>query len=205
VVRKVKIYAEDATGGKGKNQSANIAFREGFGKFAAKLGIASAPSFVPCGGRDKTWEVAWAKFVRKEENELILLLVDSEEPTHYEPEKAWQHLRFCEGQSWSALQQQHARFIFMMVTPMETWIAADEGALQRFFGQSYRSGEIAEWPKPESVAKEDVLKALESASSGEHSKGAKSFELIGELDPKAVAAKCPHTAHFCKSLQAFCQ
>lgn len=180
----------------------NIAFREGFSKLAAKLDLANAPSFVPCSGRRETWDVAWQSFLDRERDELILLLVDSEEQTTHEPRDAWQHLRGRDG--WTALGETHGRYVFMMVTAMETWIAVDENALAARFKSDYRGNSVPKWPKPEAIDKNDVRDALEKASSGKFAKGEISFELIGLLDPDTVAARCPHAKHFFECLKLFC-
>ncbi len=201
-MRKVKVYVEGATRGKGKNQSANIALRRGFRQFADKLGIEQSPAFVPCGGRTQTWDVAWNSFWSRQQDEFILLLVDSEEPAGADPQLAWRHLKLREG--WAELEDQHGRYVFMMVTAMETWLVADELALARKFGRAYRAGVVPKWQNLESVAKADIYTALDQATSGLYSKGERSFELVGEIDPNIVSARCPHAKHFCDSLKSLC-
>lgn len=88
---------------------------------------------------------------------------------------------------------------------METWFIADPTWLARYFGSDFKPARVPAWPKLEDVAKADILRTLERATSDcskAYSKGKVSFELLAGLDPTAVKAKCPNAKALLDRLRA---
>ena len=148
------------------------------------------PKIVRGEGRSATFR----KFrtTRQRVNELFLLLVDSEGPV-VSGHSSWQHLR--NRDNWEQPTGADDDSAHLMVQVMETWFLADRDALRRFFGPSLNENHFGQWPDLEVVHKDTVLNALERATANcqkPYSKGKVSFELLGQIDPEAVAAACPH-------------
>lgn len=206
-MKRVKVYVEGATRGKGSQPTINIEFRRAFHKFAEKLNLKYLPEFVPCAGRTQAWEIAYEKFLTHDEGEIVMLLVDSEEPSKYPATEAWQHLRDREHDKWTDLKASNKRYVFMMAVTMEAWLLADPEGLARYCGQGFKPGKIPAWPDIEAVSKDDINDTLEAVTVGSekpYEKGKRSFEALGAINPKTVAEKCPHAAQFIKRLAADC-
>lgn len=206
-MKRVKVFVEGATRGRGGNSSANIACRRAFAKLAERCGAINKPEFVHCGGRSHTWTAAWNEFLNRKEGEIILLLVDSEQPTSLPPEDAWKFLATQPSEPWKDLGERNARYVFLMVVMMETWLLADSAALARYFGIVFRTNQIPNWPSPEDIGKESILETMAKATQEcqrQYEKGQTSFEALAEVDPKLIAQKCPHAAYFFQRLKEEC-
>ncbi len=206
-MKNVKVYVEGATRGKRKNKSVNIEFRKAFHLLSEKVGVAHVPEYVPCGGRSQTWDLAWDRFLKREQDEIIFLLVDSETRTNFGPKDAWKFLASQPLEPWTELDQRNARYVFLMVVMMETWLLADPDALARYFGDGFRSNQIPSWPKLEEIEKDSILETLSNATQEcrkRYKKGERSFEALAEADPNVIARKCPHAAYFFQRLVEEC-
>ena len=81
-----------------------------------------------------------------------------------------------------------------MTTCMETWIASDRNALREHFGQHLHEVALPALPDIEARTRQDVLQNLQHATGdcpGPYTKGPKSFEVLGKLDPDAIAQHLP--------------
>ena len=84
-----------------------------------------------------------------------------------------------------------------MVQCMETWCLADRDALKDFFGHEFQESALPSDTVLESRSKADVLNALSHATRDcgrdrQYSKGRRSFELVGNLDPAKLKSRLPH-------------
>jgi len=81
-----------------------------------------------------------------------------------------------------------------MTTCMETWIIVDRAALARHYGQKLQSSALPPLVNVESRTREDVQTRLKNATSGcsnPYAKGKRSFEVLGELDPRTLKLHLP--------------
>jgi len=210
-VKQVTVFVEGATAGKGKNESCNIQARKAFRKLSEKLEIKNSPRFALCGGRTSTYEKAWERWTSRDRGECVLLLVDSEEllsaPNNH-VQFAWRHLVERTDDRWSMLTETNKNHVFLMVTTMETWLLADPTAIQKTFGSNAKVHQIPNWPNYEAVAKHaafDQLVAMTGGCNKQYAKGQIAFELLENVDPWLVAAKCPHAKFFFERLIDECK
>ncbi len=187
---KVRIYIE----GGGDGLRLDSIFREAWMRFFEKAGLqGSMPATIRGKGREHTFDLFRTAVQCKREEEINILLVDSEElvsPQH----SAWQHLKARDN--WDPPSGAKQEDAFLMVCSMETWLIADRAALQSFF-PGLRDKHLPKWSNLESKRKQDVFAALDRATAGckrPYRKGAVSFELLAELDPKEVEKHCPAAA-----------
>lgn len=207
-MRKVSVFVEG--GGDSKNQSANIACRKAFRSVAQKLDVKNMPTFVACGSRTSTWEIAWQAYSNRDPEDCVFLLVDSEEkPSEANnlPQFAWKHLRERQFDRWLSLSPINSNYVFLMVTTMETWLIADPSALKSFFSHNFNSDLIPDWLNLEEVEKPRPLEILKKASAecaSVYEKGKISFEILEKVSPSIVASRCPHAKFFFDRLVAEC-
>jgi len=181
------IYIE----GGGDRNELKIRCRRGYQSLLGKMGLQRMPRTVACGGRD----TAFDKFKTAIRNgQDAILLVDSEDPV---AEKAtpWSHLKARDG--WDQPANTDDEQAQLMVTCMETWIVADHEALKRVFGSCMRESSLPPLVELESRNRHDVLAALENATKScgrtrMYKKGARSFQILGELNPSTLKTHLPH-------------
>ena len=143
---------------------------------------------VACGGRDAAF-----KAFRNAANggdTIAALLVDSEAPVsttptaHLARRDGWQ-LQFADGDA-----------VHLMVQVMEAWIAADVGALNRYYGSGFERGRLPRRATLEDVSKADLARSLDRAtagtSKGSYRKIRHASELLCLTDPEIVKQRCPH-------------
>jgi hypothetical protein len=85
-----------------------------------------------------------------------ILLRDSEGPAD-----AALSASLCRQQEWD---QRHAGSIFWMVQMMEAWFHADKGALQKFYGNSFKESALKKNPMVEEIRKKDLEDGLREAT-----------------------------------------
>ena len=184
---KVAIYIE----GGGTDNSLGRAFRGAWRDFFTSAGFAGRlPAIKRGGSRNQTFE-SFVEAVRKAgPDELPILLVDSEGPVQ-ESESAWQHLQDSDG--WRRPASADDDSAFLMVQAMEAWLLADRDALREYFGERFNESRLPRRDNPEEIPKDDLEPALRRASENcgrQYDKGAVSFEILGRLDARKVAAQC---------------
>lgn len=187
----VTIYIE---GGGYHSKELQTLCREGFRKLLEKAGFRDRmPRLVACGPRDNTYRDFRIALRHARMGEYPILLVDSEDPVN--TPQAWEHLQ--RRDSWARPEGAEAAQAHLMVTCMETWVIADRATLSAFFGHCLHEGALLPENNLETRSKEDVQTALENATHGcgrdrEYSKGRRSFQLVGELNPEVLRARLPH-------------
>lgn len=185
---KIKLYIE----GGGSDPTQATQFREAWKTFFKKAGFDRELAVVRGGSRNDTFD-DYRNAVRiKRQDSLPLLLVDSEDLVG-EGRDEWMHLKERDG--WERPENAGDKDAFLMVCCMETWFLADREALKKFFHGCWRDKAVPQWSNLEAVAKADVLRVLDQATAGcgkkAYAKGKRSFEILKEIDPAIVEAKCP--------------
>ena len=148
---------------------------------------------VPCGGRREAYEKFRNARDHAEEDEIIVLLVDSEAPvTAATPSE---HLGTRLGDRWD-LTGVPADHIHLMVQTMETWLVAEPDALQRYYGQNFARNALPRADDLELVEKTAVADALRRAtqrtSKGEYHKINHASDLLKQIDVATVRQRCGH-------------
>jgi hypothetical protein len=122
---KVTIYVE----GGGDSKELHRRCRQAFSTLLTRAGFGGRlPRIVACGSRNETFDDFRTAF--RDKVAYAILLVDSEDSVTFAP---WEHL--AARDAWTRPEGAHDDQAQLMVTCMETWIAADRDALRRIFGQ----------------------------------------------------------------------
>ncbi|MFV8749749.1 DUF4276 family protein [Nannocystaceae bacterium ST9] len=203
MVKKIQrtLYVEGAAQ---NNKASRSEFRKALGKLFERAGIRMKPSVVPCGSRQRAFETFCSALAKADSDEVVLLLVDSEAPVT--TEDPWEHVRRREGDGWVKPERATPDQLHLMVQMMEAWFLADPDALERHFGKGFRRDALPKHADIEKVAKLEVYRALEAATtptkSGPYGKGSHSFKILAELDPKKLEAASPWAQRLFQALAA---
>jgi len=89
---------------------------------------------------------------------------------------------------------------------METWIVADQEAVERFFGQNLHANALPPAVDLENRSKDDVQESLERATRNcgrnrNYRKGKRSFDLLAQLDAEVLRKSLPHFRRLCTLLE----
>lgn len=159
---------------------------------------APRPRVVACGSRNRAFE-AFAHALRTADR-TCLLLVDSESAVRG---GRWAHVHRKDG--WTAPPGVDEQNLHFMAQAMEAWLCADPDALARAFGAGFRPQRLPRRIHLEEEPVAELVKKLRAASAtsrrGEYDKG-RDIELLGELAPDRVVARCPHARRFLEVLKA---
>jgi hypothetical protein len=147
----------------------------------------------PCGGRKSAYDAFMAEWKHKTPGEVIILLVDSEEPVTTATRAA--HLKQRQGDGWdlAGVPESH---IQLMIQSMEAWIVADPEALAVYYGQHFNKRALPTRQNLEEEPKVDCLDKLISATKkalpkGEYQKIAHASDLLQKISPGKVRSRCP--------------
>jgi hypothetical protein len=187
--RTIRIYIE----GGGNSGELRDECRRGFAKFFAAEFKAVCPKLIACGSRMNAYD-KFRKGLVQHKNDALILLVDAEAPVTKRP---WAHVAARKGDNWQKPAAAIDDQLHFMVQCMESWFLADGDALAAYFGQGFNPKALPKNAAIEKIAKEDVLRGLESATrqsktKGAYSKGRHSFALLGRIDPAKVQARSTH-------------
>ena len=185
----IKIYVE----GGGDRKDLKTRCRQGFSKFFEKAGFKGRmPGVVACGSRQNAYDNFCTAIKTAGDNDLPMLLVDSEDAVSQSP---WEHLKSRDG--WECPEGAQDKQAQLMVQVMESWFLADRTTLAQHFGQGFRESALPNQTKIEEIAKQQVFDSLKSATresrAGAYEKGKHSFEVLGKIDPAKVRSASPHT------------
>ena len=184
---KARIFLE---GGGGKEL--NTRCREGFNKLLKNCGFESRmPKLIASGGRNSTYDDFTSAHNGASSQDYISMLVDSEDPV-MDVNSPWAHLASRDG--WSAPTGATDEQVLLMATCMETWIAADRNALSSHFGHCLQVSALPAVHNLESKERHTVQDSLVHATRNcrsPYSKGKKSYELLGKLNPTALEPLLP--------------
>ena len=149
------------------------------------------PRLIACGGRTAAYDSFATAHTRATAADYIGLLIDSEDPVP-NIDETWNHLRHRDR--WDTPQGAQDDQVLLMTTCMETWIASDHNALSEHFGQNLQVAALPALPNIENRTRQDVLRSLQHATRdcpGRYTKGPKSYEIVGKLDPEAIEPHLP--------------
>ena len=194
----VKIYVE----GGGDRRELKTRCRRGFAAFFQKAALEGRmPKVFPCGSRRKTFDRFCTAFAKATDNDLIVLLVDSEAPVGQDA-GPWQHLKSRDN--WNRPADAPDDNAHLMVQCMEAWFLADKEALAGYFGDGFNLNSLPSRPEIEEVSKPEIEQGLKMASrqckKGRYDKGSHSFGILAELDPDKVTGASPHAKRFISTL-----
>lgn len=186
----VAIYMEG--GGAGKDSKA--ALRQGMDAFLDPLKQAARAKaihwrLICCGPRDEAFR-GFRNALRRGDDDMVVLLVDSEGPVEAEPRA---HLHARDG--WN-LNDVDDRSVHLMVQTMEAWIVADVDALRSYYGQRFNQGALPRTVDLERVGKptleHSLRRATEKTQKGHYKKIAHASDLLKRIDSERVKARCRH-------------
>ena len=186
---RVSIYIE----GGGDGAKLNQIFRTGWRDFFTSAGLTGRlPAVVRCGDRANAFRRFLVAVREAGDNELPVLLVDSEGPVK-EGQSTWEYLRDNDG--WRPPAGADDNQAYLMVQAMETWLMADREALREYFGRGFNENRLPGQGDPELILQNTLEPSLKDASSGcgrQYAKGTVSFEILGRVDAGKVEERCRH-------------
>lgn len=203
----MKLYVE----GGGNAPTLKTECRKGFSDFLKKSGISKMPRVVACGGRQNAYESYCTAI---ENGEEAFLLVDAEEPINAASQlgdpKEWQpwvHLKARHGDNWEKPTNGQDIECHLMAQVMESWFLAEPSILRQFFGASFKEAKLPSTTSSvETITKTKIYSSLNDATKlckpkGQYGKGAHSFKILSEIDPKKVVDVSPWAKRFIDELR----
>ena len=185
-----RIYVE----GGGDSKDGRIRCREGFRRLLEKTGFKDRmPRLKACGGRGEAYDDFRIAHEKSSAGDYIGLLVDSEDPVS-NIHAPWQHFQWRAEDGWAKPPNARDDQVLLMTTCMETWIISDRSALRKHFGPYLETSALPSVQALEQRERSAMLAALKNATRhcpGPYSKGPKSFEVLGKLDPNVLAENLP--------------
>ncbi len=159
---------------------------------------------IPCGGREQTFDAFHNALQQSDEETLLILLVDSEDPIGQESkdkeknaDARVQHL--TQRDQWD-LSGADPKQVHLMVQCMEAWIVADQEALAAFYGKRFHANSLPNRLNLEEEPKADLLKKLkkstEKTQKGEYAKIKHASKLLEKIDRAKVGKRCSRFATF---------
>jgi hypothetical protein len=169
--------------------------RQGFRTLLERCGLDTRKfRLIARGGRNSVYDDFKTAHESAPPPDFVAMLIDSEDPIRH-LEKPWTHLATRDG--WSKPKGADDDQVLLMVTCMETWIVTDHKALEAHFGAALQQSALPALSKMETRARDAVQKGLVRATrncKNAYAKGKRSFEILGKLDPEALAKHLPSFA-----------
>jgi hypothetical protein len=166
------------------------------------------PRVVACGGRRRAYDSFLTSHENAGQDDLPILLVDSEEPVaEADP---WEHVRLRAGDEWQRPRGASQDQIHLMVQAMEAWFHADKEKVREYYGQGFRLAALSPRSDIDNIPKVDLFAGMQMATKdcpkkGEYSKGKHSFEILALIDPARVRASSPaHAGRLLTVLDRIC-
>ncbi len=156
------------------------------------------PRIVACGSRGSAYDDFCTAVETATDEELPLLLVDSEAPVQPQHQQVgqfdpWGHLQARDD--WNKPGYADDRQAHLMVQCMEAWFLADRQCLQDFFGNQFQTNALPGNPDIETIRKQQLFDALKNSThhtqKGEYGKGSHSFKILEMVDPAKVFQQSP--------------
>lgn len=187
----------------GESKEDQIRCRENFRKLLERAGLSGRmPRLSACGGRGSTFDDFKTAHFKRRAGDYVAMFVDSEDPIK-DLERTWDHLQ-CRDK-WDKPNGAEDEQILFMTTSMETWIVTDRAALRKHYGQHLQENALPPLVDLESRDRHDVHDKLVYASrncSNAYSKGRRSFEVLGKLDPAVLNQYLPSFVRVVRILKA---
>ena len=161
----------------------------------AEVNKGRMPRVIPCGPREKTYDRFCTAINEGEDENFIVLLVDSEAAVAAS-DNPWEHLR--KRDNWTQPSAAADDSAQLMVQCMEAWFVADRQSLSAYFGRDFNAAALPARDDVEAIAKDDLERTLKQATrscsrgKGTYRKGRHSFDLLGCLDPSKVVEASPY-------------
>lgn len=198
-MKKVKVYVE----GGGDSRDLRARCRRGFGSFFEKASLSGRmPRAIACGSRQAAFDKFRIALHASDEEEFIVLLVDSEGPIAADA-GSWLHLKMRDG--WNRPDDASDENAHLMVECMENWFLADRAGLAEYFGPGFNRNALPARQDIEGVAKSEVLDGLKNATrksrKGEYGKGRHSFDILEHADAAGIVAASPHASRLIDTLR----
>ena len=176
-----RIYLE----GGGQSKELRVRCRRGFRKLLERCGLGGRmPRLVACGGRQQAYDCFVESFGS---GEYVALWVDSEQPvqSHAQP---WAHVQQNNG--WAIPSGATDDNLLLVVTCLESWLAADSQTLQSYFGSGFRPQVLPAVNALERTNAQTTLARLKQATARckRPYRKNKAFELLARIDPQALSA-----------------
>ena len=182
------LYIEGSQTG-AHSKEAQIRCREGFRRLIENAGFSGRmPRLSACGGRNAAFHDFQVALSKRSEGDYVAMLIDSEDQP-LDIEKTWAHLKVRD--SWEKPVKASDEQVLFMTTCMETLIVADRAALQKHYGHKLQENALPPLNDLESRDRHDVHDKLVNATrdcSNAYAKGTRSFEVLGVLNPSALAS-----------------
>ena len=190
--------------GGGDSKELRVRCREGFRKLLERCDYAGKmPRLVSSGGRTTVFDdFEKAHGENSSTPEYIAVLLDSEDPVD-DIEKTWEHLR--KRDNLRKPQNSNDEQVLFMTTCMETWIVCDRGSLQQHYGSQLQVNALPSLIDLEKRSRQDILDKLVHATrncSKAYSKGERSFQILGDLDPAELREYLPSFVRLRRILDA---
>lgn len=184
------IYLE----GGGDSKELHARCREGFRKLLERCSFKGRmPRLVACGGRETVFADFNSALAGKHVG-YVAMWLDSEHPLT-DLNATWTHLLQHDG--WSRPEEASDEQVLFMTTCMETWLVADHAALREHFGNELQESALPPLQELEQRSPHDVQNRLGHATrncSNPYTKGKRSFELLGKVEPNTLKKHLPSFA-----------
>lgn len=190
----------------GESKEDQIRCREGFRKLLEKAGLSGRmPRLTACGGRESAFDDFKTAHAMRKRGDYIAMLIDSEDPVK-DLDMPWAHLKSRDN--WDKPVGATDEQVLLMVTCMETWIVADQAALQSHYGSKLQQSALPPLTDLENRHRHDLYDKLVHASrdcSNAYAKGKRSFELVAKIDPIVLKQHLPSFVRVCRILEVTLQ
>ena len=180
--------------GGGNKGNGRTALRQGMDAFLDPLKEAARAKeihwkLICCGSRNEAFR-GFRNALRNGDDGIVVLLVDSEGLVQGAP-RAHLHAR----DRWELTGVEDTA-VHLMVQTMETWIVADMDTLSGYYGQRFNQRALPRATDLERVGKQDIENSLQRATErtqkGRYRKIAHASDLLKQIDPDTVQARCRH-------------
>jgi len=177
--------------GGGDTKELHTRCREGFRRLLERCGLQGRmPRLVACGGRD----AAFGDFVLAHTGrtaQFFGLWIDSED-TPADLEQTWAHLK--KRDAWPQPAEARDEQVLFMTTCMETWLVTDRVALKEHYGSELQESALPPLVELEKRPRHETQDSLMHATrkcTNAYTKGKRSFEVLGKLNPATLENHLP--------------